>query len=319
MKRKNMWILASSAVLIAGIALASYLSESVLLFLWEYIWGPIVADANNQYTAVYRGVEAVRNYNVVDTSLYAVLVVITAFGAYNFFQKLGLKVNKSLVFSITPFVIFGEFLRVMDDAAIVSYPYSTLLIFPISGFIIFFVALGIIYLLKKLEDKGTIKDYRKPVLYTSTGLSLIAGAILLRYGLNNGFNSNISGLILTPVILISAVLTLQKFMSGIWPDTFINSSVGMLATASHVLDGSVTAFSIESMGYSEKHVVAEGIIEVTGNAYYFLAVKIAVILAILGMIPREDDREFKLVVLLFIILVGLGPGTRDIVRAILGV
>ncbi len=319
MERNEKLIWIGAGTVVATVTVAAFLSNTVRMFLWRYIWGPIVADAKNQSIAVYNGVEAVKNYNVFDTGLYASLVALSAFGVYKSFRKMEISIDKGLIFSLVPFVLFGEFLRVIEDAAIISYPYSIFLIFPVSGILILLIALASIYISKRLQDQGTIQDYRRPVLYVSLLTTLAAAPVLLWQGFTQGFGDSLLGLTLAPVISLGVFLAIQQFLAGIWPETFLNSSVGMIATAGHVLDGSVTAFSLSSLGYIEKHVVASWIIENFGTAYAFLAVKVTVIFAILGMIEKEGDREFKLLVLFFIIAVGLGPGIRSFTRAFLGV
>lgn len=319
MGKKEKFIWTGAGILLVALVVASFLSSAVQMFLWKYFWGPIVADAHNQSVAVYNGVEAAKNYNVFDTTFYAALVALSAFGVYKLFRKIDINIDKGLVFSLIPFVIFGEFLRVIEDAAILSYPYNIFLIFPISGLIILLLAVGVLYISKRLQDKGTIEDYQRPVLYTALIASTVSAVVLLWHGFANGFGKGLLGLTLTPLIALGVFLVIQNFLGGIWPETFLNSSVGLLATAGHVLDGSVTSYSLSSLGYIEKHIVASWIIENFGTAYAFLAVKVAVIFTILGMIEKEGDREFKLLVLLFIIAVGLGPGVRSFTRAFLGV
>lgn len=314
---KGIWI--GAVGILAGLVVASFLSSAVQMFLWKYLWGPIVADAQNQTVAVYKGVEAARNYNIFDTTFYAALVALSAFGVYKLFDKIDIEIDRGLIFSLIPFVIFGEFLRVVEDASIVSYPYSIFLIFPVSAFLILLLAVGIIYISKRYQDKGVIESYQTPVLYSSVFASTAVAAVLLWHGFTYGFGSGLVGLILTPLIALAVFIFIQSFLGGIWPETFLNSGVGMLATAGHVIDGSVTSFSISSLGYVEKHIVASMITESFGTVYSFLAVKVAVIFAILWAIEKEGDREFKLLVLLFIIAVGLGPGVRNFTRAFLGV
>ena len=69
-------------------------------------------------------------------------------------------------------------------------------------------------------------------------------------------------------------------------------------------------------------VVPEGITAVIGVAWSFLLLKIAAALIVTGLFDRrmiEESPRFSTLLLVAVIAVGLGPGTRDMLRATFGV
>jgi uncharacterized membrane protein len=94
------------------------------------------------------------------------------------------------------------------------------------------------------------------------------------------------------------------------------------------------AFGIPGPGYSAKHVVNRIIIDVTnaiqpaalteiiGDSWTFLVVKLIVATAIVAVFDREfieESPRYAIMLLVAIVAVGLGPGTRDMIRVALGI
>jgi uncharacterized membrane protein len=101
------------------------------------------------------------------------------------------------------------------------------------------------------------------------------------------------------------------------------SPVVFLAVAGQILDGIATAIGLEYLGYSEKHVLSDKIIQLFGNAFGFTFIKIILAGTILYFFTianfEHRQRHLRLLIGLAMLVVGMAPGLRDVGRAALGV
>ena len=101
------------------------------------------------------------------------------------------------------------------------------------------------------------------------------------------------------------------------------SPVVFLAVAGQILDGIATAIGLEYLGYSEKHVLSDKVIQIFGNAFGFTFVKIGLAGLILYFFTianfEHRQRHLRLLVGLAMLVVGMAPGLRDVGRAVIGV
>ena len=101
------------------------------------------------------------------------------------------------------------------------------------------------------------------------------------------------------------------------------SPVVFLAVAGQILDGIATAIGLEYLGYSEKHVLSDKIIQLFGNAFGFSLIKIILAGTILYFFSianfEHRQRHLRLLIGLAMMVVGMAPGLRDVGRAALGV
>ena len=101
------------------------------------------------------------------------------------------------------------------------------------------------------------------------------------------------------------------------------SPVVFLAVAGQILDGIATAIGLEYLGYSEKHLLSDKVIQIFGNAFGFTFVKIGLAGLILYFFTianfEHRQRHLRLLVGLAMLVVGMAPGLRDVGRAVIGV
>ncbi|MCH2448010.1 MAG: DUF63 family protein, partial [Candidatus Poseidoniia archaeon] len=74
-------------------------------------------------------------------------------------------------------------------------------------------------------------------------------------------------------------------------------------------------------GYVEKHVLPSGAIDYFGTAAVMLPLKFTVVSAVIWALEaahEEIDHHTRYLLLLFLMTLGLAPGTRDILRLALG-
>jgi uncharacterized membrane protein len=132
-----------------------------------------------------------------------------------------------------------------------------------------------------------------------------------------------------PSIALLCTLATAGFFRAIhgrWPDArAFYAPVALILFASHFLDGAATFRGLDAFGYSEKHVVPSLLIDLTGTAAVMLPLKLAVVTAVVYLLDisyREDLEQSPTLgwlVKVAIMVLGLAPGTRDMLRLAMGV
>ena len=128
--------------------------------------------------------------------------------------------------------------------------------------------------------------------------------------------------ILGHALLISFLLTFAIwFVSA----TFLDVRLGplyLLLYFGHFFDGAATFLGIEEYGYVEKHVLPTAFIEYVGTAAVMLPLKFLVVTGVILAIEyeesKEEQKEMINLLLLFLLTLGLAPGTRDVLRIMFG-
>jgi uncharacterized membrane protein len=135
-------------------------------------------------------------------------------------------------------------------------------------------------------------------------------------------------LIIPGLALIATLLTagLYWLLSRRWDDyRAFYATVALVLFAAHFLDGSATFRGLEAFGYSEKHVIPSLLIDLTGTAAVMLPLKFAVVSAVVYLLDveyRDDLAEtpnLGWLVKVAILVLGLAPGMRDMLRLAMGV
>ena len=90
----------------------------------------------------------------------------------------------------------------------------------------------------------------------------------------------------------------------------------------HFFDGSATFLGIEEYGYTEKHVLPTGFINYFGTAAIMLPLKFLVVTGVIAALESEESKEQEQqmvnLLILFLLTLGLAPGTRDVLRIMFG-
>lgn len=97
-------------------------------------------------------------------------------------------------------------------------------------------------------------------------------------------------------------------------------SMNSLMIFSQFLDGAATFMGIDFHGYSEKHVIPSYLIDITGTAAIMFILKFLVLFLAIYILDVEYKKEMKQLpdlgglIRLVVIILGLAPGTRDMLR-----
>lgn len=321
---ENRVLMAGAAILvIIGLGAALFPGTVYDQFIWKHFWGPIVADAGTG-TAVHNGVTAHAGYTLTSEIGYGLILGYLLLLLVTVLKRLDVGTERNFVVFFVPFVVSGGLLRVLEDVpmttGLVGPPLQYLLISPLIYFTMFGIVFFVLLISIVLEGGGFLRDYRHGIAAGGVFFAGVVNVALLLTG-------NVARAWMLP-----ASLGLASAVFGAYYGTYRVFDVSQLKPVfdweggsvlfGHLLDGSSTALSISLLGYGEKHPVVEFFITTTGNAYAFILLKLAILSFILVYMTdemRQDDPLFFNLILLGILAVGLGPGIRNMTRAILGV
>ncbi len=284
-----------------------------------------IIDSVQYYIDKYyiNGIVNDTSYNMVDTLTYAIILGISLFGVLRLLERFKVKIDARFILSVTPYIVAGSALRVLEDSKIFSPPLQYLFITPPIYFLMFAVTVGILAIALTLERKGKIKDYHK-----FFGWAGVIWAIL-----------NIAALFVFDVVTYpvpaAAIISLGIIITGIIyfissriNFTLLTDKVNISILFVHMLDASSTFIGIDWINYYEKHVVPTFFIDFASNftshpSLVMYPLKLFIFVPVLYMLDNkfETEGERKLVGLmkLTILVLGLSPAVRNTLRILMGV
>ncbi|PSQ39446.1 hypothetical protein BRD07_08730 [Halobacteriales archaeon QS_9_68_42] len=235
----------------------------------------------------------------------------------------------------------------------VSFPAVALIISPFIYFVVFGFTLGALVATVALDRRGALEEF-EPALAAAgaAGLALTFG--ILGYASATREVIAFNPLFLT-IVVVGAALVAALFWVG--AERFapiINEGtgrMGVLVVWGHTVDGIANVLSLDwgpqlvGESYGSKHVVNRAVVRYTeaiyvrfeewglvessqylvdtfGTAWPFLLLKIGAAVAVVWVFDRqifEESPRYAYLLFIAILAVGLGPGTRDTLRATLGI
>jgi uncharacterized membrane protein len=297
-------------------------------------------------------------YTVVSEIGYAVTLIFFLIGVLYLLRYLEVGHDKRFFFALVPFMFFGGALRVVEDAndaalnggidTLLSYPANTLIISPVIYFTVFAVTLVALVGAVWAEREGHIDDYER-VLFGVGSAALVLTVGFLLWFVPTRLAGEVPGAGFYPqmslfVLAASAVLAygLYRLLGEYAP--VVNEGTrlaGLVVLFAHAVDGVANVVAsdwLDPLGipveYGAKHPVNRFIIDATeglqpaalsstiGTSWPFLVVKLVAATAVIYVFDRtifEENPRYAIVLLVAIVAVGLGPGTRDMLRATFGI
>lgn len=261
-------------------------------------------------------------YNVVDTTTYALVLLVAIYILYRWFSRSKtIAIDGRFVLATLPYVVLGGLLRVVQDTGMITSDLQYLLITPLIYFLLFFFTAGVLVVASSIQKAGMVRDYI-PV-YSATGIvaCLVAAAVLVSYGVEHtvvdaGVAAFIIGLgLLTTALVYAAMRYLLRWEYAADP-------LYLALIFGQMLDASATSFGIDlhPLEYVEVHVVGSNLIAWTGTAFSMFPLKLLVLfpgIYILERFRNEGSPVLWHLIVLAMITVGLAPGVRDMVRMML--
>jgi len=378
------WAAAVLAVL-GALAVGSVLFPRVVWdrFLWQYLWGPVYADAHNAACVVLEGgspvlyesgaqcsalasegmVVSEPGYTLVSEVVYAVTLVIALIGVLFMLRRFDIGDEPWFLYGLLPFMFFGGALRVVEDAVDsaagagatipIAYPWNTFLISPVIYFTVFFVTLAALVLSVYLARTGRIDSYERGLAGFGIAALAVTLGILAWFAATTdyvGFYPQILIIVLGGATLITLLTWrgIEEYRPEINRGT---GAIGLAVIFAHAVDGVANVVGIDwgmelGLPYGDldpKHPINDAMIglggwvsetiagltggavvpaEFIGQAWPFLLLKVGAAVGVIWLFDEtifEESPRYAIILLIAIIAVGLGPGTRDMLRATFGV
>jgi uncharacterized membrane protein len=262
-------------------------------------------------------------YNVVDTSTYAIILVLSVYLVYRWLRRSGVALDSPFIIATIPYVVLGGLLRVVEDTGLIQSDLRFLLVTPLIFFVVFFIAAGSLVASRTLERKGLVPRFLTFYGGIGAGSSVVVAALLVWFGLTR---TTIDLVVLVSILLLAAgtSLAVMGLLQRVFRWGYAGDPLYRLLIIGQMLDASATGYGIDlgPIPYQEVHVVGSTLIRWTGTAFSLFPLKLLVVIPaiyVLELYRREGNREFANMVLLAMIVVGLAPGVRDMVRMVLHV
>ncbi|AUX10030.1 hypothetical protein AArcSl_2408 [Halalkaliarchaeum desulfuricum] len=315
----------------------------------EYLQGTQAcaeADAASQIVA-YPG------YTPVSSIGYISILLIALAGVYLLLKRLDIGTDRRFFYALFPFVLFGGALRTVEDAGVsavragaeplVAFPYSALIISPFIYVLVFLLTLACVLAAYAAAERGLVERYD----YALFGLGSVIVVLTVGYlgflAVTTEFTEfHVQVLVVTLGIATAAAggtwWLIERYAPGINAGT---GWMGFVIIWGHAVDGVANVIGLNWMpalgagaNLVPKHPInaaiveytgrylPEAIVAVTGDAWPFLFVKLAAATFVVWIFEpevMEESPRFSILLLVTVLAVGLGPGTRDMLRATFGV
>jgi uncharacterized membrane protein len=291
-------------------------------------------------------------YTLVSEVGYVVILLVALVGVIFLLKRIDIQRYRTVFYALFPFMLFGGALRVVEDAndalpaaeTPISYPLNTLIISPVIYFTVFAVAVGALLLSVALARGGAIDRYDTALF--GLGTAAFVGTL--------GYLSYLAAvpanavqfhpqvlLVVLGLASASAGATwalVGRYAPGINRGT---GTVGLVVLWGHAVDGAANVVGLDWMpalgagpNLVPKHpanrlvveatnaILPGSVLAVTGDAWPFLLVKLAAATVVVWIFDEEifeESPRYAVLMLVAVLAVGLGPGTRDMLRATFGV
>lgn len=294
-------------------------------------------------------------YTVISTISYIVVLVFMLAGVYLLVQRLDLEPYRELFFALVPFMLFGGALRTVEDAFVaaqragetpaIEFPASALLISPFIYFTVFGIVLASLLVSKALVRRAAMETYTSPLAAIGTACLAASVGYLVYLSVVTDYVS-FRPSILVVILGLAIVSTVLAYGLTDWWSPAINAGTGLVGAVvvwGHAVDGFANVLANDwthlwdlGLNYDPKHPFNEFVMDMTnaiqggeeilgvyvGLAWPFALIKIVVPLAIVGLFDEQfmdESPRFAMLLLAAILAVGLGPGTRDMLRFAFGI
>ncbi|WP_254764176.1 DUF63 family protein [Natrinema marinum] len=335
--------------------------------IWQYFWGPVVADAHSWPCVAWADGATVRcsqappnagptaepGYTFVSYAGYIPTLILFLIGAIFAVRRLQIERYRVGFFALFPFMLFGGALRVVEDANAAAFaatgemaiqlPWSGFIISPLIYFTVFFIALAAVASSVWLERNDHVSGYEYPLVGIGTVLLTVSIGYLAYTAATEPYAEFYP--LIPLVILVGATLTtaitwvaIERFAPELNRGT---RYMGLVVIWAHAVDGVANVVGLDwattlglpanlvpkhpinrAIAQTTADVLPADIVSATGSAWPFLFVKIAAAVFIIWIFDDtvfEENPRYAVLLMITVVAVGLGPGTRDMLRATFGV
>ncbi|XVH31815.1 DUF63 family protein [Haloferacaceae archaeon DSL9] len=292
-------------------------------------------------------------YTWVSEVGYVVILLIALIGVVFLLRRLDIGRDRRFFYALFPFMLFGGALRTIEDAGVsatragaeplVAFPWSALIISPFIYVTMFVITLAAVLLSVTLAKRGAIERYDYALGGIGATLLALSVGYLGYLAVTTEYTAFYPQVLLVTLVGATAatVVTwelIKRFKPGINAGT---AFIGFVIIWGHAVDGVANVVGLDWMpalgagsNLVPKHPVNGAIVDftgqfvpvaitsVTGEAWPFLLVKLAAATFVVWIFEPEmfdESPRYTMLLLIAVLAVGLGPGTRDMLRATFGV
>jgi len=292
-------------------------------------------------------------YTLVSEVGYVLVLLLALVGVYLLLRRLSIGDSRSLFYALFPFMLFGGALRTIEDAGIaalaagsdplIAFPASALIISPFIYVTVFAMTLGAVGVGVALENRGVVEAYEYPV--AAIGMLLVTSSV----GYLSYLSVTTTYVSLRPQVVAVVAIGATISAAATWllierVAPAINAGTGLIGVVllwGHSVDGVANVVGLDWMpalgagpNLVPKHpvnaavvditgaVLPSSVLAVTGDTWPFLLLKLAAATFVIWVFEPdllEESPRYSILLLIAVLAVGLGPGTRDVLRATFGV
>ncbi|MFB6146906.1 MAG: DUF63 family protein [Halobacteriaceae archaeon] len=298
------------------------------------------------------GIVAYPGYTTVSEVGYMVVLLLALVGVVLLLRHFAVGTDRAFFYALLPFTFFGGALRVVEDAndavpagadAAITYPWNTLLISPIIYITVFALTLAALFVALWLARAAYVERYHHALFAGGLALLTLSLCYLVWLALGTGYvDFHPLVTVLTLGIATAGTAATWWLVRAFAPSVQSGTGyIGAVVIWGHAIDGAANVLILdwaEALGlairYNPKHPVNQAVVAlsktllpqslwtVTGTAWPFFLVKLAAATGAVWLFNdeiMEESPRYSILMLVAILAVGLGPGTRDMLRATFGI
>ncbi len=238
---------------------------------------------------------ATYEYNIVNTLTYALLAFGGLYLIHKIFQKKNIKINSALAIDLIPYIFLGALVRAYVDVNLI--PKNFLSVSP-----------GIYLTMTAIFLAGLLLS--RPRLIGVLALIFIP----LNYGMPTFHNLNYLPSIIFSLIAGTWIsILIAKNLKQEW----FTNNLTLFAYTGQLFDAVNTALILSIFGGFEKHILPRFVIEQTGSPFSFIPLKLAIIVPILYLLNKSEEKEFSNLILIAIFVLGFAQGLRNLIGVLI--
>ncbi|MFC7164846.1 DUF63 family protein [Halospeciosus flavus] len=305
-------------IVLGGFAIVLFPSLVYDRFVWQYLWGPVVADAAGR-PVVHDGVRAVTGYNIVNTVTYLVAVGYSLPGLRTYLRHLNVTFDARLAYGFAPIIIAGGAMRALEDIGLLG-DFSVLFITPTIYLVVTAVAVLALGIGAVARNRGLLSI---PGTVGVVGAIWAVGAVgwAFLYGATTTAPLRLWVPVATTGIAFGVTAT-YYWGTGFSDVATLRHPMLVLAVFGQMWDAAQNIIGVTFLGYSPKMFLTNLIYQATGFVGSTFVLKLLVTGAIVWYLADAKDemnQTWWWLMTFFIGAIGLPMGVRGSLRMMLGV
>jgi uncharacterized membrane protein len=288
-------------------------------FVWQYLWGPVIADATGR-PVTHEGITAVAGYNPINTVTYLAIVLYSLPGLRAFLQHYEIDLDTRLAYGFAPLIVAGGTMRAFEDAQLLPSSLDVLFITPSIYFVMAGIALVSLIVGVVLRERDIVS---LPVTVAGLGLGWALGAIgwVILYG----FTAAETFRPIVPVLTTSIALLVTGvfYAAGAIPAlAVVRHPMYLLVIFGQMWDAAQNLVGVTLFGYEPKLFITKTVYEWTDFAGSTFVLKLLAVTAVVWVLADgegEMDHTWWWLIGFVAMAVGLPMGIRGSIRMMLGV